>query len=170
MIIHLAIGSGEHCLLAPDALTAGENKSGSGNLSFRWAKVALGANQVTGFLRSGKVPRRWGNGHPTVVPYQPFRTADTDVIVAVGNDQQYRRFCEVLGRIDLADDPRFTKMAGRIANRDALLPQISETMLTRPSQYWTDNLEANNVPCGRINNYQQVLRSPRSSTAACAST
>lgn len=123
--------------------------------------VALGANQVTGFLRSGKVPRRWGNGHPTVVPYQPFRTADTDVIAAVGNDQQYRRFCEVLGRIDLADDPRFTKMAGRIANRDALLPQISEVMLTRPSQYWTDNLEANNVPCGRINNYQQVFEEPQ---------
>lgn len=123
--------------------------------------IALGANQVTGFLRSGKIPRRWGNGHPTVVPYQSFKSADSDVIVAVGNDQQFRRFCEVLGRLDLADDPRFIKMAGRIANREDLLPQISEVMLTQPSQYWVDNLEANNVPCGRINNYQQVFEEPQ---------
>ncbi len=123
--------------------------------------VALGSNQVTGFFRSGRIPRRWGNAHPTVVPYQPFKTADGDVIVAVGHDEQFRRFCHVLGRDDLAADPRFTRSAGRITHREELLPQIAAVMAGRPGQEWVDRLEANNVPCGRINNYQQVFEEPQ---------
>lgn len=123
--------------------------------------IALGANQVTAFLRSEKIPRRWGNGHPSIVPYQPFQTADSDVIVAVGNDDQFRRFCAVLGVAHLADDERYRKMAGRVAHRDELVPILADVMRQRPSQYWVDQLEASNVPCGRINNYQQVFEEPQ---------
>ena len=156
--------TGQYATIAILAALANRSVTGKGqyiDVALLDCIVALGANQVTAFLRSGNIPRRWGNGHPTVVPYQPFKTADTDVIVAIGNDAQYRRFCEVLGRNDLAEDPRFVKMAGRIANRDELIPQIVEIMLTQPSQYWVDNLESNNVPCGRINNYKQVFEEPQ---------
>ena len=156
--------TGQYATIAILAALANRSVTGKGqyiDVALLDCIVALGANQVTAFLRSGNIPRRWGNGHPTVVPYQPFKTADTDVIVAIGNDAQYRRFCEVLGRNDLAEDPRFVKMAGRIANRDELIPQIVEVMLTQPSQYWVDNLESNNVPCGRINNYKQVFEEPQ---------
>ena len=156
--------TGQYATIAALAALAHRSVSGKGqyiDVALLDCIVALGANQVTGFLRSGNIPRRWGNGHPTVVPYQPFKTADSDVIVAVGNDEQFRRFCEVLGLARLADDDRFKKMAGRIRNRDALLPQIAEVMLTKPSDYWVEKLEGNNVPCGRINNYKQVFEEPQ---------
>ncbi len=156
--------TGQYATIAVLAALAHRTVSGKGqyiDLALLDCIVALGANQVTGFLRSGNIPRRWGNGHPTVVPYQPFKTADSDVIVAVGNDEQFRRFCQVLGLDALAEDARYKKMAGRIANRDTLLPQIAEVMLQQPSDYWVEKLEGNNVPCGRINNYKQVFEEPQ---------
>jgi crotonobetainyl-CoA:carnitine CoA-transferase CaiB-like acyl-CoA transferase len=156
--------TGQYATIAVLAALAHRSVSGKGqyiDMALLDCIVALGSNQVTGFFRSGRIPRRWGNGHPTVVPYQPFRAADGDVIVAVGNDEQFRRFCHVLGREDLAADPKFRRSAGRVTNRDELLPQIAATMATRPGQEWVDKLEANNVPCGRINNYQQVFEEPQ---------
>ena len=156
--------TGQYATIAVLAALAHRTVSGKGqyiDVALLDCIVALGANQVTGFLRSGNIPRRWGNGHPTVVPYQPFKTADSDVIVAVGNDEQFRRFCHVLGLDPLADDERYRKMAGRIKNRDDLLPQIAAVMLTKPSDDWVEQLEANNVPCGRINNYKQVFEEPQ---------
>jgi crotonobetainyl-CoA:carnitine CoA-transferase CaiB-like acyl-CoA transferase len=119
--------------------------------------VALGGNQVTGYFASGKVPRRYGNAHASLVPYQVFDTADGQMVVAVGNDVQWQRYCEAIGRADLAADERWKKVAGRITGREELVPELATTMLTRTTADWTVRLEARDVPCGPINNYKQVF-------------
>ncbi|MBF5007238.1 CaiB/BaiF CoA transferase family protein [Diaphorobacter caeni] len=123
--------------------------------------VALGGNQVTGYFSSGKVPMRYGNAHASLVPYQVFHTADGDMVVAVGNDQQWLKYCEAIDRPDLAADERWTKVTGRITGRETLIPKLAETMLTRSSADWIERLEALGVPCGRINDYQKVFEDPQ---------
>lgn len=119
--------------------------------------VALGGNQVTGYFATGKVPRRYGNAHASLVPYQVFDTADGQMVVAVGNDVQWQRYCEAIGRPDLAADERWKKVASRITGREELVPELARTMLTRTSADWIARLEAKDVPCGPINNYKQVF-------------
>jgi formyl-CoA transferase len=120
-------------------------------------QVAMLANMNTNYLVSGRPPKRWGNAHPNVVPYQTFRTADGWIIVATGNDGQFRRFCEMGERASLASDARFLRMADRIRNREALIPLLAEMVATRPSGYWIDGLAAAGVPCGPINDLGQVF-------------
>ena len=123
--------------------------------------VALGGNQVTGYFSSGKVPHRYGNAHASLVPYQVFETADSDMVVAVGNDMQWQKYCEAIERPDLAADERWTKVTGRIVGRETLIPELAKTMRTRGSEQWIARLESLGVPCGRINNYQQVFEDPQ---------
>jgi crotonobetainyl-CoA:carnitine CoA-transferase CaiB-like acyl-CoA transferase len=123
--------------------------------------VAINGYQAMNHFMSGKIPQRMGNMHPNMVPYQVFRCKEGEVIVAVGNDSQYVSFCEVIGRRDLAGDPRFLTVGLRNVNRDALIPQIAETMLTRTMNEWVRKMEAANVPCGPINNMQQVFEDPQ---------
>ncbi len=123
--------------------------------------VAMLANMNTNYLVSGVPPRRWGNAHPNVVPYQAFRCADQWMIVAVGNDGQFRRLCEVGGRAQLADDPRFARNADRIRNREALIPLVAEMMAERTMNEWIDALEKAGVPCGPINDLAQVFEMPQ---------
>ncbi len=124
-------------------------------------QVAMLANMNTNYLVSGTPPRRWGNAHPNLVPYQTFKTADGWVIVAVGNDEQFRRYVESGGRAALATDPRFVRVQDRIRNRDALIPLLNEMMLTKPMTQWIDDLEAAGVPCGPINDIAQVFENPQ---------
>jgi crotonobetainyl-CoA:carnitine CoA-transferase CaiB-like acyl-CoA transferase len=119
--------------------------------------VALGGNQVTGYFASGKVPHRYGNAHASLVPYQVFAVADGEVVVAVGNDKQWQQFCAAIERPDLAADARWSRATGRVTGRDVLVPELAGTMLTRPATEWIDRMEARGVPCGRINDYQQVF-------------
>ncbi len=123
--------------------------------------VALGGNQVTGYFSSGKVPFRYGNAHASLVPYQVFQTADGDMVVAVGNDQQWQKYCEAIARPDIAADARWAKVTGRITGRETLIPELARTMLTRTSAAWIARLEALGVPCGRINDYKQVFEDPQ---------
>ncbi|WP_454688332.1 CaiB/BaiF CoA transferase family protein [Achromobacter aloeverae] len=123
--------------------------------------VALGGNQVTGYFSSGKVPFRYGNAHASLVPYQVFQTSDGDMVVAVGNDQQWQKYCEGIERPDLASDARWTKVTGRITGRETLIPELARTMHTRTSAQWIARLEALGVPCGRINDYKQVFEDPQ---------
>jgi crotonobetainyl-CoA:carnitine CoA-transferase CaiB-like acyl-CoA transferase len=123
--------------------------------------VALGGNQVTGYFVNGKPPRRFGNAHASLVPYQVFAVADGEIVVAVGNDDQWQRYCAAIDRPDLAADPRWHKVTGRIQGRDALVPQLARTMLERPSGEWLARLEQAGVPCGRINDYEQVFQDPQ---------
>jgi crotonobetainyl-CoA:carnitine CoA-transferase CaiB-like acyl-CoA transferase len=118
------------------------------------------ANQALNFLVSGTAPGRMGNAHPNIVPYQSFATADHHVIVAVGNDVQFARFCDVGGRPELATDPRYADNAGRVRNRGELVPILEDMMRSRPRADWLAGLEAVGVPCGPINDLEQLFDDP----------
>lgn len=123
--------------------------------------VAFGANQAASYMMTGKIPKRYGNGHPSVVPYQVFATQDGHIIVAVGNDTQFRRLCTVIGRDDLGQDQRFQSTSSRLVHRDVLIPELERAMKTRPSAEWLESMEANGIPSGPINNYKQVFEDPQ---------
>ena len=123
--------------------------------------VAFNANQIVSYFTSGKVPVRWGNAHPQVVPYEVFPTADGHIILAIGNDGQFERFCQVAGCPELAEEARFKTMSQRIVHRAELIPLIAEVMRTRTKAEWIQVLEAATVPCGPINNMKEVFEDPQ---------
>jgi crotonobetainyl-CoA:carnitine CoA-transferase CaiB-like acyl-CoA transferase len=123
--------------------------------------IALTSYQTLNYLIAGKMPRRLGNSHPNIVPYQVFKCKEGDVIVAVGNNSQYVSYCQALERPDLATDPRFAHGEQRVLNRDALIPQLSAIMLTRTMMEWIARLEQFNVPCGPIYTLDQVFDDPQ---------
>jgi len=116
-------------------------------------------NQGLNYLTSGIAPTRAGNAHPNIVPYQVFATSDGYVIVAVGNDSQYARFCDYLGQPDWATDPRFATNTARLGSRDTLVPMIAGVLATRTMQDVIDGLEARKVPVGPVNTIEQALES-----------
>ena len=129
-------------------------------------QVAMLANLGANYLVSGKVPGRAGNAHQNIVPYQVFEVAPSadgskdHLILAVGNDGQYAKFCAVAGRPDLSQDPRFAKNSERVRNRAVLVPMLEEVMRSRSKQDWLSALEAAKVPCGAINNLAEVFDDP----------
>ena len=139
-------------------------RSGEGqyiDLALLDVQVATLANQAMNYLASGVNPSRLGNAHPNIVPYQAFKTRDGFIILAIGNDAQFARFCELGGRDDLAGDERYRKNTHRVKNRAALLPQIIEIMQTRTTEDWLDVLNQRGIPCGPINNLDQVFSDPQ---------
>ena len=120
-------------------------------------QVACLANQAMNFLTSGVPPRRLGNAHPNIVPYQDFPSADGDFLLAVGNDSQFRKFCEVAGQREWADDSRFISNKARVANRDVLIPLIRQVTVFKTTAEWIAALEQAGVPCGPINNLAEVF-------------
>jgi crotonobetainyl-CoA:carnitine CoA-transferase CaiB-like acyl-CoA transferase len=124
-------------------------------------QVACLANQAMNYLTTGMPPRRLGNAHPNIVPYQDFPTADGDFILTVGNDGQFRKFCEVAGLTALADDPRFSTNQARVAHRAALIPLIRQATVFKTTAEWVTALEQAGVPCGPINDLQQVFADPQ---------
>ena len=120
-------------------------------------QVAVLANQALNYLMTGVSPARLGNAHPNIVPYQTFATSDGHFILAVGNDSQFRRFCETAGCPELADDELFANNPARVANREALVPLIEARTRRRPTGRWIADLEAAGVPCGRINDLEAVF-------------
>ncbi|HEY0818979.1 MAG TPA: CaiB/BaiF CoA-transferase family protein [Rhizobacter sp.] len=123
-------------------------------------QVAMLANLGANYLTTGVAPKRMGNAHQNIVPYQVFETADGHLILAVGNDSQYAKFCDVAGRPDLAQDPRFARNADRVRHRDTLVPQLAEILKTRKKHDWLSALEAAKVPCGAINDLGEVFADP----------
>jgi len=123
--------------------------------------VAFNANQICSYFASAKIPVRWGNAHPQVVPYEVFPTADGHIILAVGNDSQFASFCQAAGCPELAQEPRFRTMSQRIVHRAELIPLIADVMRTRAKHEWIELLEAANVPCGPINNMKEVFEDPQ---------
>jgi len=124
-------------------------------------QVAMLANLGANFLATGMPPRRAGNAHQNIVPYQVFEASDGHVILAVGNDSQFARFCDVAGCPELATDPRFARNADRVRHRDALLPVLAALFKVRGKQDWLAALEAAKVPCGAINNLAEVFADPQ---------
>jgi glutaryl-CoA transferase len=124
-------------------------------------QVAVLANQAMNYLVTGVAPQRLGNAHPNIVPYQTFGASDGHIIVAVGNENQYARLCEVLGRADLASDERFATNASRVNHRDELIAILQDIFATRTMRQWLDALERVGVPCGPINTIADVFADPQ---------
>lgn len=123
-------------------------------------QVAWLMNHNLNYFVSGQVPVRWGNAHPNLAPYQAFPTADGNLILAIGNDGQFRRFCGVAG-LDIADDPRFKDNRSRLAHRAELVALVATAMTARTTAQWMTELEAQGVPCGPINTVDQVFADPQ---------
>ncbi len=124
-------------------------------------QVAALANQASNYLVGGVVPRRMGNAHPSIVPYQSFPTADSDMILAVGNDGQFARFCQVAGRPEWAQDERFATNPQRVKHRAELIPLLRQTTVLRTTAEWVGALEQADVPCGPVNRLDQVFADPQ---------
>jgi len=123
-------------------------------------QVAMLANLGANYLTTGVAPQRMGNAHQNIVPYQVFETSDGHLILAVGNDGQFAKFCSVAGRPDLAQDPRYAKNADRVRHRDTLVPLLAEVLKGRKKHDWLSALEAAKVPCGAINHLGEVFADP----------
>jgi formyl-CoA transferase len=140
------------------------HRSGKGqyiDMALLDTQVAWLANQNTNYLIGGEVPKRLGNAHPNVVPYQTFPTADGDVIIAVGNDGQFKRFCEAAGIPQLVSDSRFVNNTKRIENRDACSAAIAPAMKSKTTAEWIAVLEPLGVPCGPIHRLDEVFANPQ---------
>jgi crotonobetainyl-CoA:carnitine CoA-transferase CaiB-like acyl-CoA transferase len=123
--------------------------------------VAMLANQASNHLVGGVTPQRLGNAHPNIVPYQVFATRDGHIVLAVGNDAQFAKFCQLAGQPEVALDPRFVTNATRVAHRIELVPLIAGWMLVRTTSDWTALLDAQGVPCAPIRDIAQVFESPQ---------
>lgn len=124
-------------------------------------QVACLANQAMNYLATGNSPHRLGNGHPNIVPYQDFPTADGHMILAIGNDGQFERFCTELGQPELANDPRFRTNAARVIHRAELTPMLCAMTVKRTTDQWIAALELCAVPCGPINSIAKVFDDPQ---------
>lgn len=131
------------------------------DISLLDAQVSWLINQGAGYLVSGDVPGRLGNGHPTIVPYETFPAADQSFILAVGNDTQFQKFCEIAGASDLARDPLYAKNADRVRNRKQLVPLIRRLTIEKTAAEWIEILEQAGVPCGPVNDLKQVFDDPQ---------
>ncbi|NTZ85395.1 CoA transferase [Burkholderia metallica] len=154
------LATGLYSTIAVLAALAHRDRTGEGqyiDMALLDVQVALLANMNTNFLASGKPPVRWGNAHPNIVPYQTFQTSDGWIIVAVGNDGQFRKFVEAGGRPELADDERFATNPSRVRHRDTLVPILAEMVKAREKADWIGALEAAGVPCGPINDLDEVF-------------
>ena len=123
-------------------------------------QIASLANQASNYLVGGESPTRMGNAHPNIVPYQDFPTRDGYMVIAVGNDAQFSRLCLAAGHPDIATDPRYRTNKDRVQNRKELISQMNAFTVTRSTQEWISDLETVGVPCGPINNLEQVFADP----------
>jgi crotonobetainyl-CoA:carnitine CoA-transferase CaiB-like acyl-CoA transferase len=125
------------------------------------SQVAVLGNQALNWMVSRKVPHRMGNGHANLVPYQAFKVADGEVIIAVGNDRQFERLCEIIGRPELAQDERFRTNPDRVVNRAVLIPLLEEALRGRERERLSEALENAGIPAGPINDVAQVFADPQ---------
>jgi glutaryl-CoA transferase len=125
------------------------------------AEVACLINAGSNYLVAGKVPGRWGNAHPTIVPYQSFQTADSYLVIGVASEGIWRRFCQAIGKTEMADDARFAKNADRVENRAVLIAMLTEMFRSRDNETWLKILNAAEVPCAPIQTIDQVFAAPQ---------
>jgi len=160
--------TGMYASIAICAALAHRAESGAGqhlDLALLDSQIALLAYQNTNYFSTGSPPKRIGNLHPNIVPYQPFRTRDGRVILACGNDNLYRKFCEAAGAPELADDLRFASNGKRVENRAEMTRLLQTIFLKKTTHEWVELLEAAGVPNGPINDVAQVFEERRSRRA-----
>jgi len=159
-VAYADIFTGLYGVIAVQAALAQRARTGRGqhiDLALLDAQVAVLANQASGYLLTGAVPRRQGNAHPSIVPYQVFAVADGHLVIACGNDGQFRRLAETLGAPDLAEDPRFATNAARVEARAALIGRLEALVAAWTRERLTAALEAVGVPSGPINTVAEVF-------------
>ena len=140
------------------------NRTGAGqqiDMALLDVGMAILANQAAGFLNTGKVPQRQGNSHPSLAPYQDFPTLDGSMLLAIGNDGQFSRFCHAAGKPEWSQDARFKGMAGRVTHRVAMIALMEEVTRTRTTAAWIALLEDKAVPCGPINHIGEAFDDPQ---------
>jgi formyl-CoA transferase len=125
------------------------------------AEVASLINVGSNYLVEGKTPGRWGNAHPTIVPYQSFKTADGFLVIGVASESIWKRFCRAIGRVDLADDARFAKNANRVEHRATLIDILAEVFLGRDTDTWMKLLNQAEIPCAPVQTIDQVFAAPQ---------
>jgi len=156
--------TGMYASIAICAALASRERSGQGqhlDLALLDSQIALLAYQNTNYFSTGKPPQRIGNLHPNIVPYQPFHTRDGDVILACGNDNLFRKFCDAAGCGELAGDARFASNGKRVENRAELTRLLGDIFAKKTTAQWVELLEAAGVPNGPINNLAQVFEEPQ---------
>jgi len=152
--------TGMYATVAVLAALTHRDRTGEGqhiDMALLDTQVAMLANMGSNYLNSGKPPKRWGNAHANIVPYQTFACADGHIIVATGNDGQYQKFVEAGGRPELGLDERFATNPLRVKNRDVLVPILAEMVKEKPRDEWIALLESVGVPCGPINDLGEVF-------------
>ncbi|HET9594175.1 MAG TPA: CaiB/BaiF CoA-transferase family protein [Anaeromyxobacteraceae bacterium] len=156
--------TGLYAATAVLAALAHRERSGRGqhvDLALLDVQVAALANQAESYLVTGQAPARLGNAHPSIVPYQPFATRDGRLALAVGNDGQFERLCQVAGRPELASEPRFATNAARVEHRAELVAALAPVLAARATSEWVAALEAAGVPCGPIQDLAEVFDDPQ---------
>jgi crotonobetainyl-CoA:carnitine CoA-transferase CaiB-like acyl-CoA transferase len=157
------IMTGLYATIAVQAALAERARSGAGqhiDLALLDVQIACLANQASSYLAAGVVPRRMGNAHPAIVPYQDFPTADGDMILAIGNDKQFAKFCVVADHAEWASNERFATNPQRVKHRAVLIPLLRQATVMRTTQDWITALEEAGVPCGPINRLDEVFADP----------
>ncbi|WP_174615936.1 CaiB/BaiF CoA transferase family protein [Virgibacillus ihumii] len=139
-------------------------QSGKGqklDISLYDAAVSSLVNIGSNYLMSGKIPERLGNHHANIVPYQTFQTINGEMVIAVGNDNQFKLLCKLLGKPEYAADDRFRTNPDRVANRDVLVPLLQDEFIQKPTDYWQEKCQENKIPCGPIQTIDEVVADPQ---------
>jgi len=158
------IMTGMYSTIAVLAALAHRERTGEGqyiDMALLDVGVGMLANMNLNYFTSGASPKRWGNAHPNIVPYQVFACSDGHMILAAGNDSQFRKFCEVGGCLQFATDERFATNDARVRNREQLVPMLAGIIAGRRRDDWVASLEAAGVPCGPINTIAQAFDDPQ---------
>ena len=158
------IQTGLYATIAIQAALLARHHTGNGqyiDISLLDVQIAGLANQGMNYLTSGKPPKRMGNKHPNIVPYQTFKAKDKEFIIACGNDKQFADLCHAIGYDALLAEPQFLKNQDRVKNRDELIALLSQHFLTQTAEYWVAAIQAVKVPVGVINSIEDALHEPQ---------
>jgi len=156
--------TGMYSTIAVMAALTHRDRTGEGqyiDMALLDVQVAMLANMNMNYLTTGNAPKRWGNAHANIVPYQTFATSDGHIIVAAGNDGQYKKFVHIGGQPELAEDTRFSTNPARVQYRDTLVPMLADMVKRKTKAEWIALLEEAGVPCGPINQLNEVFNDPQ---------
>jgi len=156
--------AGQNAVIAILAALQARTQTGKGqhlDIALFDSQLGMLANVASNYLISDNLPKRHGNAHANIVPYQSFQASDGWFVLAVGNDKQFARLCEVIGKLELVDDTRFGLNSQRVKNRDELIAILKPIFATRSASEWLTALEAAEIPCGPINTFDQVFAGPQ---------
>jgi formyl-CoA transferase len=156
--------AGQNAVIAILAALQARLQTGKGqhlDISLFDSQLGMLANVASNYLISGNLPKRYGNAHANIVPYQSFQASDTWFVVAVGNDRQFEKLCEVIDKLELAQDSRFATNANRVENRDELIALLEPIFLKKTASEWLARLEQGEIPCGSINTLDEVFSMPQ---------